>query len=107
MSARATAAAPLDRAPATKPGLLFFYSPRSGQSRRVDGFLSQVLQRRGNHSTFQLHRVDADKHADFATRFGVTDTPTLVIVDGGIIRGQVTKPAGCRQIEELLAPWLR
>lgn len=106
MSARPTAAR-LDRVPSEKPGLIFFFSARSGQSRRVEGFLAQVLQRRGNHSTFQLHRIDADKHADFATRLEVTDTPALVIVDGGLIRGRVTKPVGCRQIEELLSPWLR
>lgn len=106
MSVRPTAAR-LDRVRAEKPGLLFFYSARSGQSRRVEGFLAQVLQRRRNHSTFQVSRVDADKHADFATRLEVTDTPALVIVDGGRIRGRITKPVGCRQIEELLAPWLR
>lgn len=106
MSAR-PAAAPVDRVQAEKPGLIFFFSAQSGQSRRVEGFLAQVLQRRGNHSTFRLHRVDADKHADFATRLEVTDTPALVIVDGGLIRGRVTKPVGCRQIEELLSPWLR
>jgi thioredoxin-like negative regulator of GroEL len=106
MSARSTAAS-LERVAAEKPGLIFFFSARSGQSRRVDGFLAQVLQRRGNHRTFKVHRVDADKHADFATRLEVTDTPALVIVDGGCIRGRVTKPVGCRQIEELLAPWLQ
>jgi thioredoxin-like negative regulator of GroEL len=97
----------LDRAPAEKPGLLFFYSTRSGQSRRVEGFLAQVLQRRRNHGTFRLHRVDADKHADFATRLEVTDTPALVIVEGGRVQARVTQPVGCREIEELLSPWLR
>jgi thioredoxin-like negative regulator of GroEL len=103
----APTAARLERAPAKKPGLIFFYSARSGQSRRVEGFLAQVLQRRRNHRTFKVHRVDADKHADFATRLEVTETPALVIVEDGDIRGRVTKPVGCRQIEEFLAPWLR
>ena len=103
MSARPTVAG----VPGEKPGLIFFFSAQSGESRRVDGFLAQVLQRRGNHSTFRVHRVDADKHADFATRLEVTDTPALVVVDEGRIRGRVTKPVGCRQIEELLSPWLR
>jgi thioredoxin-like negative regulator of GroEL len=94
-------------APVRRPGLIFFFSPTSGQARRVEGFLAQVLQHRGNHGTFQLHRVDVDRHADFATRLEVTDTPALVVVDGGRIRGRVTKPHGCRQIQELLAPWLR
>jgi thioredoxin-like negative regulator of GroEL len=106
MSAR-PAEARVDRVQDAKPGLIFFFSAMSGQSRRVEGFLAQVLQRRGNHGTFHLHRVDADKHVDFATRLEVTDTPALVIVDGGRIQGRITKPQGCRQIEELLAPWLR
>jgi hypothetical protein len=42
------------------PQLVFFYSPRSGQSRRADGFLAQVLQRRHNHETFTLVRVDVE-----------------------------------------------
>jgi hypothetical protein len=29
-----------------KPGLVFFYSERSGLCRRAEGYLSQVLQRR-------------------------------------------------------------
>jgi thioredoxin-like negative regulator of GroEL len=106
VSAR-SAAARLDLAPPKKPRLLFFFSARSGQSRRVEGFLAQVLQRRGNHGTFQIHRVDADKHADFATRLEVTETPALVIVDDGRIRARATKPVGCREIQELLSPWLR
>ena len=30
----------------------------SGSCRRVEGFLAQVLQRRRNHGTFKLYRVD-------------------------------------------------
>ena len=90
-----------------KPGLVFFFSATSGASRRVEGFLAQVLQRRGNHGTFRLHHVDAEKHSEFATRLDVKDTPTLVIVDGGQIRARITKPSGCREIERLLSPWLR
>lgn len=90
-----------------KPGLVFFFSATSGASRRAEGFLAQVLQRRGNHGTFQLHHIDADKHSEFASRLDVTDTPTLVIVDGGRIRARISKPSGCREIERALSPWLR
>jgi hypothetical protein len=41
-----------------KPRLVFFYSSSSGACRRVEGFLAQVLQRRGNHDTFQLNMVE-------------------------------------------------
>jgi hypothetical protein len=33
--------------------------------------------------------------------------PTLLVVDGNQVSGRLTSPRGCRQIEELLAPWLR
>src|SRR4051794_40999668 len=47
-----------------RPQLLFFYSDTSGSSRRVEGFLAQVLQRRRNHQSFELRRIDADRHAE-------------------------------------------
>ena len=39
-------AAAAEVAAVAKPKLVFFHSPRSGRSRRVDGFVAQVLQRR-------------------------------------------------------------
>jgi hypothetical protein len=30
-----------------------------------------------------------------------------VVVDGKRVSGRLTSPRGCREIEELLAPWLR
>ena len=90
-----------------KPGLVFFFSVTSGASRRAEGFLAQVLQRRRNHHTFRVHHIDADKHPEFATSLDVTDTPTLVIVAGGRIRARITRPRGCREIERVLSPWLR
>jgi thioredoxin-like negative regulator of GroEL len=87
--------------------LAFFYSPRSGKSRRTEGFLAQVLQHRRNHNTFQLLRVDVDKRPDLAERFRVTETPTLLVVADNRIRARRSEPTGCRQITELLSPWLK
>ena len=92
---------------ATKPRLIFFTSSLSGQCRRVDGFLAQVLQRRRNHGTFRVFVVDGDKRPDLVSRFGVNGVPTLVVVDGHTERGRLERPRGCRDIEELLGPWLR
>ena len=39
------------------PRLVFFHSALSGNCRRVEGFLAQVLQRRRNHGTFNVVRV--------------------------------------------------
>jgi thioredoxin-like negative regulator of GroEL len=90
-----------------KPSLLFFYSTTSGASRRVDGFLAQVLQRRANHSTFRLLRIDADSRPDLLERFAVTDIPTLLVAAEGHVRGRLANPTGSRQIHQFLTPWLR
>jgi thioredoxin-like negative regulator of GroEL len=92
--------------PAKPPRLVFFTSPVSGHCRRVEGFLAQVLQRRGNHSTFHVTFVDAGERPDLAEHFAVTELPTLVVVDGGVARARLERPRGCREIERLLAPWL-
>jgi thioredoxin-like negative regulator of GroEL len=103
----ATAEAQVVGAPATKPRLVFFTSSFSGQCRRVDGFLAQVLQRRRNHGTFRLLIVDETTHPDLVQRFGVVGFPTLVVVEGCEVRARLERPRGCRQIEEFLSPWLR
>ena len=91
----------------TKPKLVFFGSARSGQSRRVEGYLAQVLQRRRNHGTFRLHVVDGEKHLDLVRRFEVSELPTLVVVEDRTVKARLARPRGCREIEELLGPWLR
>jgi thiol-disulfide isomerase/thioredoxin len=89
-----------------KPTLCFFYSPKSGPCRRVEGFLAQVLQRRQNHKTFALRRVDCDERPDLAERFRVTKLPTLVVLEQRKIRSRHDGMAGCGEIERLLEPWL-
>jgi len=90
----------------TKPRLVFFHSSLSGQCRRVEGFLAQVLQRRRNHGTFQLYRVASEERPDLVERFGVESMPTLVVVEGHHVRARLERPRGCRDIEAFLAPWL-
>lgn len=93
--------------PGTKPGLVFFYSSRSGSCRRTEGFLAQVLQRRKNHGTFRLYRVAQEERPDLVERFRVERMPTLVVVEGQSVRGRLESPRGCREIERFLAPWLQ
>ena len=92
---------------AAQPSLLFFFSSTSGSSRRVDGFLAQVLQRRANHSTFKLIRIDGEQRPDLMKRLRVTDLPTLLVFDRGRVRGRLSSHSGSRQITHLLAPWLK
>lgn len=92
---------------ASAPRLLFFHTARSGPSRRAEGFLAQVLQRRRNHDTFRVYRIDVDERADLAEKFRVEITPTLIVVDGKRVKGRLERPHGCLEIEALLKPWLQ
>jgi thioredoxin-like negative regulator of GroEL len=90
----------------TKPRLVFFHSAVSGNCRRVEGFLAQVLQRRRNHGTFKLYCVAKEERPDLLDRFGVTALPTLVVVEEKRVQARLERPRGCREIESFLAPWL-
>jgi thioredoxin-like negative regulator of GroEL len=85
---------------------MVFSSRLSGRCRRVDGFLAQVLQRRANHATFELERIDVEEHPELHESFGIDQVPTIVVVEGGQIRGRIADPTGCKAIERFLAPWL-
>ena len=91
---------------ATRPKLVFFYSPQSGRCRRVEGFVAQVLQRRRNHDTFDLVRVPVDERPDLAERFGIETVPTLCVVQNRKLRKRIVAPRGCRELERELAGWL-
>jgi thioredoxin-like negative regulator of GroEL len=91
----------------TGPALAFFYSTRSGRSRRVDSFLANVLQRGKNQRTFNLIRVPVEDHPDLAARFRVESAPTLLVIEDGRVRGRLESPRGTQEIRALLSPWLQ
>ena len=105
-SAAATAVSATAATASSQPRLVFFHSALSGHCRRVEGFLAQVLQRRRNHDTFRLYRVEETSPPDLVERFGVDKVPTLVVVEGKAVRAKLEQPRGCREIERFLAPWL-
>ena len=90
-----------------RPRLVFFYGKTSGPSRRVEAFLSQVLQRRKNHDTFRLVRVCAETRPDLVERFRVKTIPALVVIDRRRVRAHLEDPRHCNLVEQTLAPWLR
>lgn len=91
---------------ASRPTLCFFYSPTSGPCRRAEGFLAQVLQRRQNHLSFALQRVNCDERPDLVERLSIKTLPTLLVVEDRRVRARLEGATGCREIERLLAPWL-
>ena len=92
---------------AQQPILIFFTSKTNGRSRRAEGFLAQVLQRRHNHNTFALRFVAQEEHPELLERFKIATTPTLVIVDEAKVQGRLVEPRGCDEIQTFLAPWLK
>lgn len=92
---------------AGKPRLVFFYSPTSGRCRRTEGHLAQALQRRHNHDTFELVRVDVDTNPQLARRFQVTELPTFVVVEGRRAVRRIVSPRGSRELGRELEEWLR
>jgi hypothetical protein len=87
--------------------LILFTSQKEGRSRRAEGFLAQVLQRRRNHDTFAIRYVAREQRPDLLDKFRVRETPSLVVLEGSRIRGRLPQPRGCDEIQEFLAPWLR
>ncbi len=90
-----------------RPLLCFVYSSTSGPSRRAEGFLAQVLQRRQNHSAFALKRIDCLERPDLAEKLGATEVPALIVVEGRRVQARLQGVRGCRAIERMLEPWLR
>jgi thioredoxin-like negative regulator of GroEL len=87
--------------------LVFFLSQRSGRCRRCEGFLAQVLQRRKNHDTVRIYRVDIEARPDLAERFAVTTVPTICVIDRRRVRARIESPTGVTELTAALSPWLR
>ena len=94
-------------ASAVRPRLVFFYSPTSGRSRRVEAHLAHATQRRKNHATFELVRVNVDERPDLAERFGVEVIPTLIVIEDRRVVHRIVSPRGTAQLKHELAAWLR
>ena len=90
----------------TQPKLLYFYSPRSGLSRRVEAFLDQVLQERRNHKAFSRARVDVDRAPQLAEHFEVADVPAIVVLEDGRVVRKVEGRVSVGGIRDTLGPWL-
>ena len=90
-----------------RPQLLFFFDVKSGPCRRIEAYVSQVLQQRHNHETFRLVRINVERYPDFVERFAVEEVPTIMVIAGRRIRARLAAPKGRREIQNLLPPWLQ
>lgn len=93
--------------PESRPKLVFVYGETCGHSRRVEAFLAQVLQRRHNHETFDLVRVCAEEQPELVEQLGVSEVPTLLVIDQRRIEARVVKPTSQVAIKSALGRWLK
>lgn len=90
----------------TRPSLLFFYSPKSGYSRRTEGHIAQVLQAGRNHDTFRRVRVSMDDRPEVAAALDVDAEPTILVIENRRVERRIVRPKGVPAIREGLAKWL-
>jgi hypothetical protein len=89
-----------------RPLLLLFASQTNGQSRRVEGFIAHVLQRRHNHESFRFRVVMQEERPDLFERFGVTDVPTILVIDKKQVACRLSGYVRPHEVEASLHPWL-
>lgn len=89
-----------------EPKLLYFHSPKSGPSRRVEAFLDQVLQERKNHDVFSRGRVDVDRTPQLAQHFDVENLPAIVVLEEDRVVRKVEGRVSVGSIRDALSPWL-
>jgi thioredoxin 1 len=92
---------------AARPRLLFFHAPTSGRCRRAEGHLAHALQRRRNHATFELVRVNVEERPELAERFRVDVVPTLLVVEDRRVVRRIVAPRSALELERGLEAWLR
>jgi thioredoxin 2 len=89
-----------------KPGhhLLFFTTARSGPGRRMESHLAHLARR--ERTRLRISRVDADATPRLVERLGVTEIPTLVLLEGRKPVGRIEGRASAPQIDDMLAEYL-
>jgi len=78
------------------------YGRDSGPPRKVEAFVAQVLGRLRHHDTVELLRICAEEQPELVGRLGVTELPTVLVVE----TGRVEALPGRRGLAKLVARWL-
>ncbi len=89
---------------APKALLLFFYSPTSGPSRRMESLVSGLSVR--ERKRLRLRLVNADVRTDLLASFGLKDIPALVLIREHKVVACLEGRATGAQISEAILPQL-
>lgn len=85
--------------------LVFFYSPTSGPSRRMDGLVSWLYVR--ERKRLRLRLVNVEASAETARRYRVSEVPTLLLIKGREVVARLEGKATGQQIDDAVLPHLR
>ncbi|MGH3021350.1 MAG: thioredoxin family protein [Gaiellaceae bacterium] len=87
-----------------RPLLLFFTSERSGPGRRMESLLAHLARK--ERARLRVSRVDVDRSPDLVSRLGISQVPSLVLLEGGRALARLEGRASAPRIERMLAPHL-
>jgi thioredoxin-like negative regulator of GroEL len=88
-----------------KAMLLFFYSPTSGPSRRMEGLVSGLYVR--ERKRLRLQTIDVNDRTDIVERLGITTVPTVLLVKGRRVVAQLAGRCTGEQLRDAMVPHIR
>lgn len=71
----------------------------------MEGIVSWLYVRERNR--LRLQTVDVERHAELASRFGVSAVPALILVKDGKVVSRLDGRVTGQQIDEAMLPYLR
>ena len=83
-----------------KPLLVFFSSPQSGPSRRMESLVAHIARK--ERDRLRVIQVDVDQRADLVEKLAVQSVPTLVLVVDRKAVARLDGRASAPRIEAML-----
>jgi thioredoxin-like negative regulator of GroEL len=87
-----------------RPLLLFFTSERSGPGRRMESLLAHLARK--ERARLRVSRVYVESSPDLVSRLGISEVPSLVLLEDGRALARLEGRASAPRIERMLAPHL-
>lgn len=77
--------------------MIYFYSDHCPPCRRVGPIIDQFQQQRNN-----IFKVNAAKNSELAWRFKIAGTPSVVVVEDGLIKHMLVGSVSAKKLQSIL-----